>query len=308
MGGHPLHPYPSPEELEERTRALARYPGTDILEYGTSVEGRPLLAAVQQGDPSKKSILVAGNIHGLEFVSALVALTFAERVFADPGLIQREEARTIFCIPTLNPDGYAQTWSREGRGSLQELRTNARGVDLNRNFPIPAPYLPSRMPGAGSTRYGTSSYRGSTPLSEPETRALSELVSTHGCHTSVSCHSFMGRFVPPNTKRAADHRNYKRICRAAASVQPRARYGLLTSRWFDVFTGELEDYLHHSHKTWAVCFESFPVTASFRQHLRAPTLFWRFNPREPQPWIDNDIPAIVELCRQSLKLSTPGPP
>lgn len=302
---HPLHPYPSPESLDRRTRGLCEHEGVEIIEYGRSALGRPLLAAVYRGDPTQRSVLCAGNIHGIEFISALLVLEFAARVFDDPSVLGTSQPPTILCIPTLNPDGYAQTWAREGVGTLAELRTNARGVDLNRNFPIPAPHRASRLPGAGSTKPGSASYRGPRPLSEPETRALSELLDTYDCHASVSVHSFMGRFIPPNTPDAGDHRRYRRLCSEASRVQTIRPYKVLASRTFDVFTGELEDYLHHTRRTWAVCFETFPVSASLRQHLRAPSLFWRFNPRDPAPWIRNDLPALGAFFQAARRLPPP---
>ncbi len=58
-----------------------------------------------------------------------------------------------------------------------------------------------------------------------------------------------------------------------------------------MWTGEQEDWQHHVHGTWALTVEVFPLAASFRQHLRALSLFWRFNPRDPRPWVDNDVPG-----------------
>lgn len=306
MRGHPLQPYPSPEELEQGTRALADLPGVELREYGRSVQGRPLLAAIRRSDSSANSFLCAGNIHGIEYLSAALALEFGSRVFRDPSLLGRGASQPVICIPSLNPDAYAETWAREGRGPLATLRTNAHGVDLNRNFPVPPPHRASALPGAGSSRPGAASYRGLAPLCEPETSALAELLRQSPCHASVSCHSFMGRFIPPKTTSVADYRRYLQLCRTAKMAQPETRYGTLASHRFDVFTGELEDYLHHCHGTWAVCFESFPVRASLQQHLRAPSLFWRFNPRAPSRWIDNDVPAILAFFRAALDAGPPS--
>jgi hypothetical protein len=76
----------------------------------------------------------------------------------------------------------------------------------------------------------------------------------------------------------------------------------LASRLFDTFTGEMEDFQDHVHRSWAVCVETFPVGRSLRQHLRAPSLFWRFNPRDPGPWVDNDVPGIAAYLHAALDL------
>ena len=218
----------------------------------------------------------------------------------------RRPAPSLVIVPTLNPDGYAATWAAGGVGTLLELRTNARGVDLNRNFPVPAGRRHGRLPGTGATRPGRATYRGPHALSEPETAALDALARSIKFRAAVSCHSFMGRLIPPRVIAGAEYRTYRSLCRSAIATQPMARYGVLASRWLDSFTGELEDHLHHQHRAWSICFETFPVLASMRQHLRAPSLFWRFNPRDPEPWIHNDLPALERFLCAASELAPPG--
>ena len=91
----------------------------------------------------------------------------------------RERAE-VWVVPVLNPDGYARTVARDGAGKLAELRTNARGVDLNRNFPLPPGRKRPRIPGTGTSRAGRSTFRGAAPLSEPETAALDALFADPG--------------------------------------------------------------------------------------------------------------------------------
>ena len=296
--------------------ALAEVAGAELVEYGQSVQGRPLEAVrvpAQAGDPSARGttsiprIACTANIHGPEWIGSQVALEFLRRL-GRPGdavhaLRQRCE---VWVIPCLNPDGYAETHRRQGDAPLSILRTNAQGVDLNRNFPLPhgRPHL--SWLGAGSRRPGDATYRGTAALSEPETRHLDALLTEKRFHASANLHSFMGTMIPARVTHPRQFEVYKSLCRVFATAQATTRYRRLSSRLFDVFTGEMEDHQHHAHDTWAMCVETFPLTRSFAQHLRAPSTFWRFNPRDPSPWLANDVPALTAWFDAALDLARPG--
>jgi hypothetical protein len=306
----PLAPYPSPEQRDERLAALSASLGGAIEEVGRSAEGRPIAAArlpcLGRANGTPVRVLVVGNIHGPEFVSSAVALgvlQWAERL---PGLRRLRERAELWVLPCLNPDGYARVFDWQGEGTLAQLRPNARGVDLNRNFPLPPGRRRWPWPGAGSTEPGASTYVGPAPLSEPESAALARLCQTQSFTAVVSGHSFMGRVIPAHVESAAEFASYRHLCQALASAQPWVGYGRLSSRRFDTFTGEMEDHLHHRLGTWAVCLETFPVWASYQQHLRAPNLFWRFNPRDPAPWVENDVPGIAGFFHAALDLARPA--
>ncbi|HSP73747.1 MAG TPA: M14 family zinc carboxypeptidase, partial [Gaiellaceae bacterium] len=83
------------------------------VQLGRSQDGRPIVA-VHVGDPSGPRVVVFGCIHGNECAGVPVALA-----------LEREHTKAdLWIVPVLNPDGRAA-----GR------RQNARGVDLNRNWP-----------------------------------------------------------------------------------------------------------------------------------------------------------------------------
>lgn len=93
-----------------------------------------------------------GCIHGNE--SAGIAVVEALVARGVPA------AEHLWLVTTLNPDGQAA-----------DRRTNANGVDLNRNFPSRWQRL--QQPGG-------SNYSGAGPLSEPESRAMAALLrQTH---------------------------------------------------------------------------------------------------------------------------------
>ena len=274
----PLAPYLPWEAICDEA---ARY-GT-VESYGSSVEGRDLYA-VRIGEGTMPLVITAG-IHGLEYIGVRTALEVMRQ-----GPITEA---TLWVVPTVNPDAYARTWAAHGEGPVGTLRKNARGVDLNRNFPLPWNARPAPLGIAGSNNPQSATFRGPTPLSEPESHALARWLRQVGPHGAVGLHAFMGTLIPARVKHMSDWFGYSRLCRAFRQGQgARRRYLRLSSPVLDVFTGELEDWLHHALACWAVCIECFGIEESLRQHWRAPTSFWRFNPRAPGPIVERDAAGV----------------
>jgi murein peptide amidase A len=115
---------------------------------GRSVDGRPIVAATL-GDPdARRKLLVVGCIHGDERAGIAIARRLGSRAPPKDAL--------MWVINDLNPDGAAAN-----------TRQNARGVDLNRNFPW-------RWRQLGHP--GDWEYPGHRPLSEPEARIARALI------------------------------------------------------------------------------------------------------------------------------------
>ncbi|MGF0714238.1 murein tripeptide amidase MpaA, partial [Klebsiella pneumoniae] len=143
-------------------------PGT--RQYGSSELGAPLLWFPAPQADSRSGLIIAGT-HGDEN-SSIVTLSCALRTL-------KPELRRHHVVLTVNPDG-----------CQLGLRANARGVDLNRNFP------------AANWKQGETVYRwnsaaaerdvvlltGEQPGSERETEALCQLI--HQIHPAwvVSFH------------------------------------------------------------------------------------------------------------------------
>ena len=110
---------------------------------GTTVGGRPIVAR-HVGDPAAPvQLVVLGEMHGNESGGRRVVARLAKAGIPD-GL-------GLWLVTSMNPDGHAAG-----------TRTNARGVDLNRNFPVSW-----RRAGAS-----TGQWSGPAAASERETRAL----------------------------------------------------------------------------------------------------------------------------------------
>jgi predicted deacylase len=298
--------------LDELTQSL----GGLAIDIGTSVRGLPIRAAVVpaacDAPDAAPVVFVNGNLHGVEWIGGLCALGVLQALGDARGAALHRRA-TVVVAPCLNPDGFRRTADSDGHDTIKNLRTNANGVDLNRNFPRPDRterdvWAPSRLPlaASGSTEPHRATFRGVAPFSEPETRAIDALLHAHRPHAVVSFHSFMGSLIPPKVTSWAHARTYRRLAWAYRRGQTRFFAPTLMFAPFDVFTGELEDHAHHIHHAWSLTVEAFPAWRSFAQHLQAPSLFARFNPNDPTHVVDDAVGGTLAWLMAALDHDRPG--
>lgn len=283
--------------------------GGSVIEFSHSICDQPLRAALFPSTSSLPSsslptVLVNGNLHGLEWIGAQACLGTARALGGLAGAPLRRRAHVVVA-PCLNPDGAKRTEAQGGRGTIKELRTNANGVDLNRNFPLPHGAKPFFLEGTGSSDPSSPTYRGTAPFSEVETRAVDALAADHRFHAVVSFHSFMGTVIPPKVTTSREAATYRRLGRAFRRGQTRFSALTLMCAPLDVFTGELEDHLHHVHRAWSLTVEIFPFWRSFAQHLRAPSIFNRFNPDDPRVYVDDAVGGCLAFLDAALDLERP---
>lgn len=166
---------------------------------GHSVQGRPIVATLN-GDPAAPlQVLVFGSIHGNEPAGMRVT----RQLLAAPA--PRNVALRI--VPTLNPDGLAAG-----------TRGNARGVDLNRNFPY------DWQPLTGGE------YSGPRGLSEPETRAAYRLIRATEPYVTIWFHQPFGIV---DRSSGGDHQLERRFAQLIGLpfVRLKGRYPGSASRW-----------------------------------------------------------------------------
>jgi protein MpaA len=150
-------PVRPPEIISAPSRLPARLPIQRQI-VGRSVQNRPLESIVLGQGYDVTFVLAA--IHGNEPAGVPLAERLATYLQEHPELLH---GRQVIILPVANPDGVA-------RGT----RFNANNVDLNRNF-------------ASANRQNTAQY-GHTALSEPEARAIHQLIRAFSPDRIVSIH------------------------------------------------------------------------------------------------------------------------
>jgi protein MpaA len=168
---------------------------TETETIGHSVQGRPIVLT-RVGDPAAtRKVLVVGCTHGNEPAGRAIVDALRHATPA-PGT-------ELLLVRDLNPDGFAH-----------HVRTNAHGVDLNRN---------SSEHWAGA---------GPRPWSEPETRAIRALILRERPTYTIYYHQPFGLVDVPEGGHPQAAREYARL--AGLPLRRLSRRPGSLSRWQNV--------------------------------------------------------------------------
>lgn len=153
---------------------------------GRSVQGRPIWA-YRKGNPhAKRVVVILGQMHGDERAGVRAARYTKNHV---PVSLDAD----VWIVPTMNPDGYRA-----------DTRRNARGVDLNRNWP---------------THWVSGDGTGSRALSEPETRAMRDFLRRKQPRFIASMHQPFGVVSRSDKNMTYVHRLSRQLDLPIARVQ-----------------------------------------------------------------------------------------
>lgn len=144
---------------------------------GRSVQGRPLFQRDVISPNAQLKVLVIGGIHGDELSSTALVLHWIQHAQQTPSNVHWR------FVPLVNPDGMLLA---------TPTRINARGVDLNRNFPTPQWDKEAPVYWKNRTKSDPRRFPGPQPLSEPESRWIHDEMERWKPNLIVSVHAPYG--------------------------------------------------------------------------------------------------------------------
>ncbi|MBN1345872.1 MAG: twin-arginine translocation signal domain-containing protein [Phycisphaerae bacterium] len=200
-----------PEEKIRSTIATlkARHPDLVTIEtLGRTICGREIQGLrVGKG---KRCVGLVGAVHAGESGPELILPALENLLARLPELFDRA---SVAAVPVLNLDER----QRLVEGVPWYLRTNANGVDLNRNFPADWDTVEYGY-GLDTSDPDSATYRGRSPASEPETQAVMAFLRAQRVSAVYAFHclaSICGAcFLAP--KAAAKDKDYAARCRRFA--------------------------------------------------------------------------------------------
>jgi murein tripeptide amidase MpaA len=190
---------------EEILRTGRQNPGlTKVVSIGRTITGQDILAlkltknAKKSKDGAKPSVLYVSNQHAREWITPEMTRRlmhyYLDNYKTDRRIKKIVDSTELWFVLSANPDGYDYTFqsadNRLWRKNLRDVNgdgviSTGDGVDLNRNFPYKWGYDDE-----GSSPNPTSqTYRGASPGSEPETKALDAFEKRIGFTYGINYHS-----------------------------------------------------------------------------------------------------------------------
>lgn len=212
---------------EDLSQLAALYPDYfSYTSFGKSVLGRDLYVAVLGDENASQQILITAGIHGREYLTPLLAMKQLEFYLAyyESGNCNGSSYKDLFAdaciyvVPMINPDGImlsqggldtvsdsavrqrlleihlrdfnkSLTKETDINNYLKSWKANANGVDLNRNYDAKwNEYV-------GEAQPSHRNYKGTSPVSEPETQAMVELIGELSNLQAVLCFHSQGEVL-----------------------------------------------------------------------------------------------------------------
>jgi len=174
---------------------------------GSSYENRPIYSVKISDNPNEEEnepeVLYTALHHAREPIGMMQLIYFMYHILesyeTNDSIKCLINERQLYFVPVVNPDGYFfnQTNRPAGGGNWRKNRkkniNGTMGVDLNRNYPYQWGFDDD-----GSSPEGNSEiYRGSSPGSEPEIKAIMNFCKSHNFKNALNYHTFGNLLLYP---------------------------------------------------------------------------------------------------------------
>ncbi|WP_428955404.1 M14 family zinc carboxypeptidase [Streptomyces sp. cg35] len=201
-----FRPYSGKGNLQEEiVRTGQEHPGlTKVVSIGKTLQGQDILAlkvskgAKKTNDGAKPSVLYMSNQHAREWITPEMTRRlmhhYVDNYAKDRRIKKIVDSTELWFVLSANPDGYDWTFrsdsNRQWRKNMRDINgdgkyTTGDGVDLNRNFAYKWGYDDE----GSSPSPASQTYRGASPNSEPETKALDAFEKRVGFDYAINYHS-----------------------------------------------------------------------------------------------------------------------
>jgi carboxypeptidase T len=233
-------------------------------------------------------VLFTAMIHGLELVGGVALHATIARILEQP------DPPRLVVLPSVNPDGVARNLAKHRAGKNAARRSNAGGVDLNRNFDR---VIDRRLyhPFSGSRLRISPHYVGPAPFSEPESRAVRDVALEVRPALSFAFHSFGNLLLHPWSHTKDPHprtREYRALGDAFRGAQ-KTPYKVLQGYGFYPIAGDLDDWLDAHTDTLAFTVEVGRPSAEILHPRRLFDPFCWMSPVDPTAAVEDVVPGVV---------------
>jgi len=198
-----LEPYFTPTEVLDTLSSLSQnYPSlTTLRTIGITRRKRPIQAlfiSAQPKNQNQPTLLFNAMHHAREVMTTEVVMHMAQVLLngygTDPEVTHWLDSARIILVPQVNPDGnqFVHEGQNMWRKNAWETEGRSFGVDINRNYPA----LWGSCNGSSPNK-SSDSFRGPEAASEPETKAMIELVLSERPIANISYHAFSEMILYP---------------------------------------------------------------------------------------------------------------
>jgi len=251
-----------------------RFPdNAKVFSIGKSIEGRDLniihISKNLNQKNGKQNIFIVGCHHAREWISVEIPLLFAKYILENqenPNIDKAMNGANIYILPILNPDGleFSIHNYRYWRKNRRYNGDFSWGVDLNRNYAFMW-----GLDEEGSSSFSDSEvYRGISPFSEPEARAVRDFLQDNPPDGSLSFHNFSQLILMPWGYKYEKPKDYSEMIEIASNMSDIIKningreYGYGGAESLYLVNGDLDDWIYGTFSVPAFTIE-LPPTSLF---------------------------------------------